>query len=387
MILSLLLILSLAGCAQGAPAATQAPEFTWSRQGTFSNADNDFLSVAPSEDAENPGWYVLFMTAGDMYGWYIPQEGKTLHGNLVSPYMEGEPFVVTVSEEGEDGLLLKTEAGKEYHFIPYEVPQAAFTVNIRTAGFGQIAYAEGAGTPEFDDEFPAQSAYIGLEAPATYTFAAKPNEGYKFIRWTKNGRDYVSEPQISIEITEDTELVAVFGPAGSSEEHVELDSVTALGELLGLPNYGTAAYEDRYIYAFEQDGDIYRAVAKMPAEVSRAVFELDFDDADYTEKLSELISPLPVDRIDNLSAGLPTQEELDALVGKSGEELLNDGWHCWSWNYDSMEFSMDHGVYSYNVVFEGAADKSADFTEEALKPLTVKSVTCTGVGDPTALED
>lgn len=278
LILSIALILSLAACGgAGEPAAndpaaaeTAAPEpaddFVWTREGYFADENMNLVSIFASEDQEYPGWSVGCMVEEWMYGWYIPQEGRTLHGNLVAPYLEESPFIVTVSEEGEDGIIFEIENGGTYHLTPYEMPVAVFSVLVNTEGFGQIAYAEGSEEPVFDDEYPSQSAYVGLEGPETYTFAAKPDDGWKFMKWTRNGADYSTDPQITLEIVEDTELVAVFGVAGTSEEYVELDSVTTLGELLGLPNYGFAMSEDWYIYAFEQDGMIYRAVAAMTPE-------------------------------------------------------------------------------------------------------------------------
>ena len=46
-------------------------------------------------------------------------EGRTLRGDLVPSYEEGE-FLVTVEMEGENGVMLTTDAGEVYHFTPYE---------------------------------------------------------------------------------------------------------------------------------------------------------------------------------------------------------------------------------------------------------------------------
>lgn len=250
-ILALLLALPLAACAMGAPAATEAP-FTWTRQGTFTNESDDFLSVTPSGDAAHPGWYVLFMGADGMHGWYLPQEGKTLHGDLAAPYLDGGPFVVTLSEEGEDGLLLAVENGPVYHFKPREMPAAAFSVSVGVEGQGAIAFAEGVESPFFDPLRPARSAYIGLDGPATYTFAAEPAEGWVFDRWIRNGSDYVREVQISIELSEKTELVAVFVPA-EPEQTPDMLAAGTGAELLdaGWSLVGWDAETQRFTMAYE----------------------------------------------------------------------------------------------------------------------------------------
>lgn len=398
LMLALTMALALCACgstkddsiatAETASAAEPAEDFVWTREGYFADEDDNMLMIFPSEDEEYPGWSVTCLLGEDIIGWFIQQEGETLHGNLASPYMEDEgEFIVTLSEEGADGVLLELEDGSAYHMTPYDVPTAAFAVMVNIDGFGQIAYAEGTETPEFDDEFPSQSAYIGLAEVETYTFAAKPDEGWKFMEWTYNGEDYSTEPQITLEINEDAELVAVFGIGGTNEEPVDLDSVTTLGELLGLPEYGMSCFENKYVYAFEQDGNIYRAVADMPDEVFDAYFALDWDDPDYDAKVSELISPLEIVSITNLSETEPTQEEMDALIGRTGEELFHDGWSSWGWNLEDMEFYFDHGAYSYIITFEGEIENPNDFDEEDIYPLVVASVRYDGIGDPAALDE
>jgi hypothetical protein len=377
LLVGLMLLLLPAGCGSSQSAA----DFEWSREGLFGDADDNLLSVIPSDDAENPGWYVGCMLDEGMYGWYIQQEGSALHGNLVDPAMEGEEaFVVTLTEEGEDGIQLAVENGKTYHFTPTEIPEAAISVSINTEGSGQIAYAKEGETPEFDDEYPYQSSYLGLEGPETYVFAAKPDDGWKFLRWTRDGEEISKDAEFTVSLTESAEYVAVFGVAGTDETPVDLSSVTTLGELLGLPDYGSSGSEETYVYVFEQDGRFYRAVAASSPEVFAACFDLDaFDEADQA-KLREILSPLPVLRIDDLSAAIPSQEMLDALVGKSGADLLADGWTIWGWDLDALEFGMDHGAFSYHVEFEGEVEDRENFGEEDIAPFVVKSVEYAGLG-------
>lgn len=92
-----------------------------------------------------------------------------------------------------------------------EEQTAQFTARINTEGMGQIAYAEEGEELEFNDEYPAQSAYLGVPEAATYTVGAKADEGWKFVKWTKDGEDYSTEETITIEVNEaDTEYIAVF---------------------------------------------------------------------------------------------------------------------------------------------------------------------------------
>ena len=194
-----------------APATEPQEAKDWTRTGIFADENGNLLSVVYMAEADAPGWYVGAKLGENMYGRIVPQEGSTLHGNIVTEGEAGE-FIVTVSEEGEDGLLLVVDGGETYHFTKYEMPQATIFVTINTegSGWGMIAYAEGEEAPEIDPEYPYQSAQINLAEPAVYTLAAQPEEGSVFVKWTKDGEDYSTEPQITLELSESADLIAVF---------------------------------------------------------------------------------------------------------------------------------------------------------------------------------
>ena len=221
MLLAFGMLLGLCACGQAPaaqkpdePAAAETEETAeWTRQGYFSDGNDNVLSVSWMEDVAEPGWYVSVMLGEDMAGWTIPQEGNTLHGDLAAWEENAEPFVVTVSEEGEDGLLLEVEGGESYHFTPMDVPEFSITMQINTEGLGEIAYAPEGEALEFETEFPVQSAVQNLEGPATYVLAAKPEDGWKFVKWTKDGEDFSTEEQITVDVAESVEYIAVFESA------------------------------------------------------------------------------------------------------------------------------------------------------------------------------
>ena len=91
-----------------------------------------------------------------------------------------------------------------------EMPKATIFVSINTEGLGNIAYAEGETAPEIDPEQPFQSTQINLAEPATFSIVAWPQVGNRFVKWTKNGEDFSTEPQITAALEESTDFVAVF---------------------------------------------------------------------------------------------------------------------------------------------------------------------------------
>ena len=202
------ILLSLASCSTSKSAEPEIKE--WTRQGTFEDENGNHLLVALSETEGYEGWGVSLMLDSETVGWIIQQEGNALRGNLNGWDENLDPFNVTIIEEGEDGLKLEVEGGETYYFTPVDMPEATIIVTVNIEGWGHIAYAEGEEAPEIDPEFPAQSAYIGLAEPAVHTFLAEPEAGNLFVKWTKNGEDYSTEPQITLSLDESAEYIAVF---------------------------------------------------------------------------------------------------------------------------------------------------------------------------------
>jgi hypothetical protein len=185
----------------------------WSREGYFQDENENMLSVTYMDDIDESGWYVGCMLGEDFiedsWGGTLPQEGKALHGTLQSSGSR-DALTVTVSEEGEDGLLLEVEGGETYHFTSMGDMTASIMVTIKTDGPGMIGYEQGEAVPELDPEEPYQSAQVNLADPETYTFAAAPEAGSVFVKWTRNGEDFSAEPVITVLLDESTEYAAVF---------------------------------------------------------------------------------------------------------------------------------------------------------------------------------
>lgn len=179
-------------------------------------------------------------------------------------------------------------------------------------------------------------------------------------------------------------------PSGSSNASV--DSLKTIGDILALNLDGEnqyATYGSKFIYVFETDGTVYRAITSVNETTEQALFDLDYADPDHDKKMADIVSPLEIETLENLSENILPQEELDKLVGKTGADLLSDGWKTGSgYNTDTMEFWLDYKAIQYTVVFDGSVDSEAeDFDEEeAIKPLVIKSVTYTGFGDATDIE-
>ena len=227
--LSITMVIALCACGNSKPEGTSKEEekeaADWTREGYFEDENGNMLSVTwmelEGELSDDDGWYVGFMNGEDAvedsYGGMVEQKGSDLQGTLTSGGEKGD-ITVTVSEEGEDGLVLVVEGGETYHFTPMDMPEATIIVHINTEGYGNIAYTEGDTPPEIDTEYPYQSAQINLAEPTVHTFTAWANEGWKFVKWTKDGVDFSTEETITLELAESADYIAVFEAEDAAAE-------------------------------------------------------------------------------------------------------------------------------------------------------------------------
>ena len=213
LLLAALLLFTLAACGgkQEAPAPEQAAE--WTRQGFFADPAGNMLSVTWMDDAGGPGWYVGFMNGedpvDDSYGGFLQQDGLSLRGTLSSSGSGGS-LDVTVTEAGSDGLALFAEGGEEYTFSPMEFSEAPIGVSVNTEGYGFINVLTDGDTYQTSDDYSASSVFLSLYEPATYTLSARGEDGWEFVKWTKDGEDFSAEAEITVEFAESADYVAVF---------------------------------------------------------------------------------------------------------------------------------------------------------------------------------
>ena len=230
-----IMLLALAACAGARPAnnagetaapppetepmatgrtETEPPAAEWVRTGLFQDENRNMLSITWMDGVDEPGWYVGCMLGEDWmedsWGGTLRQEGNMLCGALPSSGSKDD-LTVAVSEEGADGVLLTVEGGGTYHFTPYEMPEPTIFVSISTEGWGgMIEYAQGEEAPVIDPEWPYQSAQINLAEPETYTFAAAPEAGFRFVKWMKDGEDFSTESVVTVLLDGSADYVAVF---------------------------------------------------------------------------------------------------------------------------------------------------------------------------------
>lgn len=184
------------------------------------------------------------------------------------------------------------------------------------------------------------------------------------------------------------------GEAGGEPTQVDLSSLKTMGDafaLEGKDEYGEqrATYNGKYIYVFTVDGAAYRVIADITEDIQDQIFALDFDE-DHDKNEEALVADLPISKAEALADQILSQEELDALVGKTGQELADMGWTAGSfYNGNEQEAFVQFGPYEYAMHFDGTVDSESydDFDEfEDLADRKVLDARFEGLGDATNVE-
>ena len=165
-------------------------------------------------------------------------------------------------------------------------------------------------------------------------------------------------------------------------------SVKTIGEALALMGEGESQFatlEKAYVVVFEKDGVYWRVIAELTPEQHDAIFALDILDEDHEQKEKELVSPLTVTKIENLNEKKLSDDDMTALVGKTGAELFDSGWTTgMGYDLESMEFYLEYAPFMYTVTFEKQEqlENTDDFDQEAaVASLKVVSVSFSGLGN------
>lgn len=176
----------------------------------------------------------------------------------------------------------------------------------------------------------------------------------------------------------------------TEERGISLEGLKTIGDLISLEAEWTetSLYQDMglLVYGFSKNGGIYQARASFDDAFYQAYEDLDMMDDHYEDDYTALVSPLEITEIIDLTDRIPSQEEMDTVIGKTGEELFEEGWYNSGWNLDTMEFYMVKGLFTCKMVMEGETGDYDEFDEDDLAGLVVKSVSFEGPGDLTLID-
>lgn len=151
---------------------------------------------------------------------------------------------------------------------------------------------------------------------------------------------------------------------------------------------------EMYMNGFSEDGSQFvfvckagdismRAIAETTPEAKEQIDALDISDMDYLTQLGAILDTLPLVSMEDLSAGIIPQDELDAYVGKTYQDLLDAGFtfdHYFFYGGEQTGADLIYGDFDYTVTFDATISDDTD-GGAALANATVVEISCAGPAD------
>lgn len=167
-------------------------------------------------------------------------------------------------------------------------------------------------------------------------------------------------------------------------------SFATIGEAMASEGFtGVIGGDDQhYVVAMEKDGAYIRLVADLDDEARRlGEATLEYVDADTLEAAfnayNEYVKTLPVAYEEEITAAPLTQEELDALAGKTLQELEDTGYEHVSSEMgenDEATYTVSLGLYEYNLLLNETYTVYQQHDDSGfIGDLTVKSAAFAGL--------
>ena len=167
-------------------------------------------------------------------------------------------------------------------------------------------------------------------------------------------------------------------------------SFATIGEAMTSEGFtGVIGGDDQhYVVAMEKDGAYIRLVADLDDEARRlGEATLEYVDADTLEAAfnayNEYVKTLPVAYEEEITAAPLTQEELDALAGKTLQELEDAGYEHVSSEMgenDEATYTVSLGLYEYNLLLNETYTVYQQHDDSGfIGDLTVKSAAFAGL--------
>lgn len=167
-------------------------------------------------------------------------------------------------------------------------------------------------------------------------------------------------------------------------------SFATIGEAMASEGFtGVAGSdEEHYVVAVEKDGAYIRLVADLDDEARRLGDEIvKYEDAEKLEAAfsayNEYVLTLPVAYEEEITAAPLTGEELDALAGKTLQELEEAGYEHSSSDMgenDEATYVVSFGLYEYNLLLNETWTEYRERDDNGyIGDLTVKSASFAGL--------
>lgn len=165
-----------------------------------------------------------------------------------------------------------------------------------------------------------------------------------------------------------TETGKTDAPAASQGSTIDTSSWTTMRDALSVADSNEISYgydENYFVCVYHAGDSSIRAVAKYQPSIDGAFADLDMGADDYREQFTEAVADLELVEASDITADLMSQEDIQQYVGKTGQELIDEGFVFGSYNMYGGEQTgadLDKGYFSYSFTFD--TQTSEDQTED-----------------------
>ena len=124
-----------------------------------------------------------------------------------------------------------------------------------------------------------------------------------------------------------------------------------------------SGWNDKNLVSVFKAGDSYvRIVVQLDADSYAKVQDVDWGAADVADQLTKAAGNAKLVSVEDITNEVVSQDELDKYVGKTGKDLIADGWTFESYfmyggDQTGATFAKDH--FAYNVTFDVTTPESA----------------------------
>ena len=182
-------------------------------------------------------------------------------------------------------------------------------------------------------------------------------------------------------------MLLTLAACGGKKEETETAAKNEITELLDTGYECTMSTCDETVWkgVFEQEGNApYMVTADMTAEQYEEYSNIPFDDEEKDAKEAAILGALQNVVLKDISDMIPTQEELDAYIGKTIGDLEDAGFSDSGYMGGEGEdycFFYDGPVYSCTVTPapENAVKNIDDYSANDIRGLVIGSVEYTGL--------
>lgn len=175
--------------------------------------------------------------------------------------------------------------------------------------------------------------------------------------------------------------------ASSAAASTDVSSWKTLGDALAAAsgNPGSTFDDNHYVAVYAVGDKLIRVVAKMKPGMYNTISSLDMLADDYLKKLADHAGDLELESVEDITANKLSQDELNVYIGKTGQDLINDGFKFSNYYYyggNETGAAMDKGYLCYGVTFNvGVPDNQPEDNGAAIKDATIKAIEFMGASD------